>query len=217
MSATSSKHNGHSINCLCKDCGLLYKRGTEDKINGHIYACRCSECQRLYPPKRVAHAEHCTCKDCKDLTDTRKIGLIVSPGTGYREVEVPLGCTLQQFLTRQNLLGREVAVDGCQVASGLWKDYCLNGAEEIWVAGHLIPEPTPLCEGGSLVDRVQYLIEEHTLDKVLEAIVVVLKQMKNPEYLAFTLYLFAKRALREITKGVKHKELEARYQITQDE
>ena len=72
------------------------------------------------------------------------------------------------------------------------------------------PCPTCGCRCGDLGcknnppdlnEQVASLIKEHTLDNVLEAIKTSLQDEKNPEAYIFAMYLFGKRAFREITKG----------------
>lgn len=65
----------------------------------------------------------------------RHIGLMVTPGTGYRSVEVSEGATLADLVAQENLFGRTLVVDGTGVAPEAYGTTSLDGVTEVWATG----------------------------------------------------------------------------------
>jgi sulfur carrier protein ThiS len=65
----------------------------------------------------------------------RHIGLMVTPGTGYRSVEVSETMSLADLVSQENLFGRTIVVDGEGVAPDAYSGTSLDGVTEVWATG----------------------------------------------------------------------------------
>lgn len=65
----------------------------------------------------------------------RYIGLMVTPGDGFREVEVTDDMTVADFVQREDLHGRSLTLDGNAIEPGDFASTTLNGIDEVWATG----------------------------------------------------------------------------------
>ena len=65
----------------------------------------------------------------------RYVGLMVTPGDGYRSVEISDDMTVAQLITAQDLYGRSIVLDGEGILPEAYKTRTLEGVTEIWATG----------------------------------------------------------------------------------
>lgn len=66
---------------------------------------------------------------------TKTVTLVVVPGTGARQVEIDDNMSVADFVTRENLHGRDIIVNGVGQSPQLWSSTTLSGAIEIFATG----------------------------------------------------------------------------------
>ncbi len=67
--------------------------------------------------------------------NTRQVTLVVVPGTGARSVAVDATMTVADLVSRENLHGRDIIVDGVGVPATNWSQTYVNTAREIFATG----------------------------------------------------------------------------------
>ena len=69
--------------------------------------------------------------------ETKSISLVLVPGPGLQHETVALGSTLAQFAADKGLNGRQLIVDGENVAPGDWSNVTLDEASEVFAVTSL--------------------------------------------------------------------------------
>ena len=63
------------------------------------------------------------------------IGLMVTPGVGYSEVEVTSNTTVADLVSKHNLHGRTITLDGREVAPDDYSSTTLADVDDVWATG----------------------------------------------------------------------------------
>lgn len=66
---------------------------------------------------------------------TRTVTLVVVPGTGARQMQVDTDTTIAQFVSDNNLHGRDIILDGNGVVPSQWQVTTIGNATEIFATG----------------------------------------------------------------------------------
>lgn len=66
----------------------------------------------------------------------KTIGLMVTPGKGYYELDVDPSATLESLIRSENLSnGRTITADGREIAPNEFASIKLSSIDEIWATG----------------------------------------------------------------------------------
>ena len=65
----------------------------------------------------------------------RNLGLMVTPGNGYRTIVVDDSMTIAQLVTQENLFGRTLSADGTKISPDDFATTTLRDISEIWATG----------------------------------------------------------------------------------
>lgn len=63
------------------------------------------------------------------------IGLMVTPGSGYRDVTIKSGSTVADLVSQEELFNRSITVNGNPVDSEDYRKVVLNNQDEVWATG----------------------------------------------------------------------------------
>lgn len=63
------------------------------------------------------------------------IGLMVTPGSGYRSAELSEGATVADLIHAESLHSRDITVDGVLVAVADYGTTSLSSGQEVWATG----------------------------------------------------------------------------------
>jgi len=65
----------------------------------------------------------------------KNVTLVVVPGTGARQIQVEDTMTVAELISRENLFGRDIIINGVGVQSSSFGTQSLAGAVEIFATG----------------------------------------------------------------------------------
>jgi hypothetical protein len=65
----------------------------------------------------------------------KTVTLVVVPGTGARQIQVEDTMTVAELVSRENLFGRDIIINGVGVQSGSFNTQTLTDALEIFATG----------------------------------------------------------------------------------
>jgi hypothetical protein len=65
----------------------------------------------------------------------RQVTLVVVPGTGARTIQVEDTMTVSELVTRENLFGRDIIINGSGVQTSQFNTQTLAGAVEVFATG----------------------------------------------------------------------------------
>ena len=95
---------------------------------------------------------------------TRTVTLVVVPGTGARQMQVDTDTTIAQFVSDNNLHGRDIILDGNGVVPSQWQVTTIGNATEIFATGSVKGNGSEsfmnIAYGDSAADCFQQLVSE---------------------------------------------------------
>ena len=65
----------------------------------------------------------------------RQITLVIVPGTGAKSIQVEDTMTVSELVTRENLFGRDIIINGSGVQASQFNTQTLAGAVEVFATG----------------------------------------------------------------------------------